>query len=131
MEEAELDPEIAALLAGSGSGSETTHSVSIEDIERMPSASDSFDMSLTEGHSESHVPASGSVRKQRSFWLKRNNAIPVPGETTAGPPPIVRKRSPCMPVSARKKPMYSVCCTISAGSSVSGIWVMSPTGIPI
>ena len=36
MAEAELDPEIAALL------SNTESTVSIEDIENMPSASDSF-----------------------------------------------------------------------------------------
>ena len=66
MSEAELDPEIAALLAGtsSGSGTSSTEStLSIEDIDRMPSASDSFDVNLTEGHSQSHVPASGSVHE--------------------------------------------------------------------
>ncbi len=64
MEEAELDPEIAALLAGAGSGSSQTEStLSIEDIDNMPSASSSFSVSLTEGHSASHVPASGSVHE--------------------------------------------------------------------
>ena len=49
MEEAELDPEIAALLAGtpSSSSSDVESSISIEDIDKMPSAANSFDMSLS------------------------------------------------------------------------------------
>ena len=63
MEEAELDPEIAALLAGTSSSSSSSESISIEDIDKMPSASDTFDLNLTEGHSADHVPASGSVHE--------------------------------------------------------------------
>ena len=43
MSEAELDPEIAALLAGADSSTEST--ISIEDIDNMPASSASFDLS--------------------------------------------------------------------------------------
>ncbi|MBR5033131.1 MAG: hypothetical protein IKX70_05645, partial [Treponema sp.] len=55
MAEAELDPEIAALLAN------TESSVSIEDIDNMPSASDSFNPNLlSKNSSESHTHTAGS-----------------------------------------------------------------------
>ena len=56
MAEAELDPEIAALL------SSTESTVSLEDIENMPSASDSFNPNLLSKNStESHTNTGGGV----------------------------------------------------------------------
>ena len=59
MSEAELDPEIAALLAGAGASTEST--ISIEDIDNMPSSSDSFD--LSKNSAPSHGTASGGVHE--------------------------------------------------------------------
>ena len=64
MEEAELDPEIAALLAGtsSSSSSEVESSISIEDIDKMPSAVNSFDMSLSSS-TTTHVGGDGGIHE--------------------------------------------------------------------
>ena len=64
MEEAELDPEIAALLAGtpSSSSSDVESSISIEDIDKMPSAANSFDMSLSSS-TTTHVGNGGGIHE--------------------------------------------------------------------
>ena len=64
MEEAELDPEIAALLAGtpSSSSSDVESSISIEDIDKMPSAVNSFDMSLSSS-TTTHVGNGGGIHE--------------------------------------------------------------------
>ena len=57
MSDAELDPEIAALLSGAASNSEST--ISMEDLDNMPNASDSFDQDLLSKNSSSPRPSGG------------------------------------------------------------------------
>ena len=64
MEEAELDPEIAALLAGSSSSSssEVESSISLEDIDNMPSAMSSHDIGKPAA-SSSHGGGGGGIHE--------------------------------------------------------------------
>ncbi len=57
MADAELDPEIAALLSGAGASTEST--ISIEDIDNMPSSSASFDLSKNSAPSSTHAGGGG------------------------------------------------------------------------
>ena len=59
MADAELDPEIAALLSGAGASTEST--ISIEDIDNMPSSSASFD--LSKNSAPSSTPSGGGVHE--------------------------------------------------------------------